>query len=64
VEASTAVATALLPAVGYDRASEVAKRAQDEGMTIREVVLDEGLVTADEFEQLITPEAVTRLGSV
>jgi len=64
VEASTAAATALLPAIGYDRASEVAKRAQAEGLTIREVVLDEGLLTEEQFEQLITPEAVTRLGSV
>ncbi|MBD3293656.1 MAG: aspartate ammonia-lyase [Armatimonadia bacterium] len=64
VEASSAVATALLPAIGYDRASQVAKRAQAEGMTIREVALDEGLLTESEFAQLITPEAVTRLGSV
>lgn len=63
VEASTAVATALLPALGYDRAAEVAKRAESEGLTIREVVLDEGLLTEEQFDQLITPEAVTRLGS-
>lgn len=63
VEASTAVATALLPALGYDRAAEVAKRAGAEDLTIREVVLDEGLLTEEQFDQLITPEAVTRLGS-
>ncbi|MGD0088713.1 MAG: aspartate ammonia-lyase [Planctomycetota bacterium] len=63
VEGSTAIATALLPALGYEAAARVAKLAQERGKTIREVVLAEGLLTAAQFEELISPEAVCRLGT-
>ncbi len=63
VESSTALVTALLPALGYEKAAEVVKRAKASGQSIRAVALGEGLLGAEEFDQLITPEAVTRLGS-
>jgi aspartate ammonia-lyase len=63
VNQSTAVATALVVALGYERASEVAREARESGRTIREQVLEGGLMTADEFERAIAPEAVCRLGS-
>jgi aspartate ammonia-lyase len=63
VENSTAAATALLPALGYDRVCEVARLGRETGRTIREVVLAEGWLTEGEFEELISPEAVCRLGS-
>ncbi|MCC6696021.1 MAG: aspartate ammonia-lyase [Candidatus Hydrogenedentes bacterium] len=62
VEASTATATALLPALGYEGACGVVERARATGRTIREVVLQEGLMAADAFDELISPEAVCRLG--
>jgi len=63
VESSTAVATALVPALGYETACEVVQRTRATGRTIRAVVVEEGLLTEEAFEQLISPEAVTRLGS-
>jgi aspartate ammonia-lyase len=63
VENSTAAATALLPALGYDRVCEAARLGRETGRTIREVVLSEGWLTEGEFEELISPEAVCRLGS-
>jgi aspartate ammonia-lyase len=62
VESSTATATALLPALGYEGACRVAQRAQETGRTIREVVVSEKLLTEKEFNELISPEAVCRLG--
>ncbi len=63
VENSTAAATALLPALGYDRVCEVARLAAAGGKTVREVVTVAGWLTVAEFDALITPEAVCRLGS-
>ena len=63
VEGSTAVATALLPALGYEKASAVAKKAAETGKSVREVVVGDGLLTAAAFEELISPEAVCRLGT-
>jgi aspartate ammonia-lyase len=63
VENSTAVTTALIPELGYEGASAVAKAARETGRSVREVVLAEKLMTEERFEQLISPEAVCRLGS-
>ena len=62
VEGSTAVATALLPLLGYEAACRVAQHAKQTGRTIQQVVLAEGLLTAEQFEALVSPEAVCRLG--
>ncbi|MEN6437626.1 MAG: aspartate ammonia-lyase [Syntrophobacter sp.] len=59
---STAVATALLPALGYEALCGVVARARESSRTVREVVLNEHLLSEMEFEELISPEAVCRLG--
>ena len=63
VEAGTAAVTALVEAVGYQTAQEIALAAQREGKTVRQVVLARGLLTEEEFDRMIAPETVTRLGS-
>jgi aspartate ammonia-lyase len=63
VETATATVTALVADLGYVAAESVAQQAQQQGRTIREVVLERGLMTAEDFERAISPEAVTRLGS-
>jgi aspartate ammonia-lyase len=62
VETSTALATALLPALGYAGAERVAGLAADSGRTVRQVVLAEGLLDEAAFDALTTPEAICRLG--
>jgi aspartate ammonia-lyase len=64
VEGSTATLTALVDRLGYAAAQQVAQRARDHGQSIRQVVLEQGLLSAVEFEQAIAPATVTRLGSV
>jgi fumarate hydratase class II len=62
VEQSMALATALNPAIGYDKASEVAKTALKENKTVREVVLEKGYLTEDEADEVLDPEAMTHRG--
>jgi aspartate ammonia-lyase len=62
VENGTAAATALLPLIGYERAAELAARARGTGRGLKEVALASGLVSAEQFDQLTSPEAVGRLG--
>jgi fumarate hydratase class II len=62
VEQSMALATALNPAIGYDKASKVAKRAMAEGKTIREVVLEEGYLSAAEADEVLDPATMTERG--
>ncbi|MCK5146452.1 aspartate ammonia-lyase [bacterium] len=63
VDGSTAVATALVEVLGYEVVSDLVKSAQTSGRTLREVVISSGKLSAEEFEALIAPEAVCRLGS-
>jgi aspartate ammonia-lyase len=63
VEGSTAILTALLGVLGYERAGEIAAQVVQNGKTIRQRVLETGLVTEKELDQMISPEAVCRLGT-
>ncbi|NHX39038.1 MULTISPECIES: class II fumarate hydratase [Haloarcula] len=62
VEQSMALATALNPAIGYDKASKVAKKALADEKTIREVVLEEGYLDEDEVDDVLDPEKMTKRG--
>jgi aspartate ammonia-lyase len=63
VENSTAAATALVPVMGYERAGEAARLAKEQSKTLRAVVVENGWMSAVEFDEAISPEAVCRLGS-
>ena len=62
VHASSAAATALVPEIGYEAASEAAAEAAASGATIRDVVVARGLLSAERYDELLTAEAVCRLG--
>jgi len=62
LERSTAVATALIPFVGYDTACAVMKQAESGGKSIRQVVVELGFMTEAEVDHAISPEAVCKLG--
>jgi aspartate ammonia-lyase len=62
VEKSGAAAGALLQVMTYEKASEIAAQAIAENKTIREIVLSRGIMTASQFDQLTSAEAVCRLG--
>jgi fumarate hydratase class II len=53
LERSLALATALVPAIGYDRAADLAKEAYRSGKTIREVARASGLLPADEVDRIL-----------
>ena len=53
VEKSLALATYLVPRLGYDRAAELSRRAHQAGKTIREIVVENNVLTSTEFNALI-----------
>ena len=52
--------TALAPKIGYDKAAQVAHTAHVEHSSLREAALKLGHITAEEFDQLMKPERMTR----
>jgi len=55
IEQSLAVTTALVPALGYDKAASLAKEAFEKGKTIRELAREKGLFSEDELRRLLDP---------
>jgi fumarate hydratase class II len=59
-ERSLMLVTALAPEIGYDKAALIAKRAHQNGTTLREEAVGGGFVSADQFDRLVRPEEMTR----
>ena len=51
---SLMLVTALSPHIGYDKASAIAHKADDEGGTLREAALALGIPAAD-FDRIVDP---------
>jgi len=53
---SLMLVTALNPLIGYDNAAKVAKHAYKSNTTLREAVIELGLLTGEQFDEAINPE--------
>ena len=53
---SLMLVTALTPAIGYDRASGIAKHAHKHGLSLKEAALVLGEISAEDFDQWVRPE--------
>ncbi|MGI1657695.1 MAG: aspartate ammonia-lyase [Desulfitobacterium sp.] len=62
VENSVGVVTAINPHVGYEVASRIAKEAIITGRPVREIVLEKGVLTAEELEVILNPFEMTKPG--
>ena len=62
VEANIIVVTALNPHIGYDTGAEVAKEAFATGRNVRDVILDRGLMTAQELDEVLDLKKMTEGG--
>jgi fumarate hydratase, class II len=58
LDRSLMLVTALSPVVGYDRASEIAHRADAEGTTLREAALASGYLDAETFDRSVDPRGM------
>jgi aspartate ammonia-lyase len=56
VEASIGVVTILNPLIGYDAATSIARQALLTGSSVTSLVLERGLLTAEELEEILRPE--------
>jgi aspartate ammonia-lyase len=61
VENSIGIVTALVPVIGYEQATSVAKEALESGQGVFDVVMSRGLLTREELERALDP--VTMLGA-
>ena len=58
VEKSIGLATALNSHIGYEQASAIAREALETGKTVFDIVLEKNLMSRDELERVLCPEAM------
>jgi fumarate hydratase class II len=58
VDRSLMLVTALSPVIGYDKASAIAHKANDEGTTLREAAPAAGYINAADFDRIVNPAAM------
>ncbi len=63
-ESSPSIGTSLNPFIGYDTAAEVIKESTKSGRSIREIVLERGLMTDDELDRALDTLSMTKGGIV
>ncbi|MDZ7780872.1 MAG: class II fumarate hydratase [Gemmatimonadota bacterium] len=62
LERNPSIATALNPYIGYDKAAVVAKEAAARGISVREVVLEKGLLPEDQIDEAMDVRGMTEPG--
>lgn len=60
LEKNPIIATVLNPAIGYDRAAEVVKKALKERKTVKQVVVEVGYLSEKEADRILNPEQMTK----
>lgn len=60
---SLMLVTALNPVIGYENAAKVAKTAYKQGKTLKQVAVELGLVTAEQFDAVVRPEKMVHPNS-
>ncbi len=62
VDRSLMLVTALSPVIGYDKASDIAHAANDQGTTLREAALASGAISAEDFDRVVDPSTMLAPG--
>jgi fumarate hydratase, class II len=60
VEQSLMLVTALVPVIGYDKASEIAQYALANDLTLKDAATKLGFVTAQKFDEIVDPRKMLR----
>jgi aspartate ammonia-lyase len=60
LDESTALVTALTPYIGYARSTEIAQEALRTGARVYDLVLQKGVMTREQLDQVLRPEVLTK----
>lgn len=64
VKQSVGIITAINPHIGYEKASSIAQKSLDSGRSVREIALEEGILSEGQLDQLLDPFAMTSPGII
>ena len=52
--------TSLAPIIGYDKAAAIAKKAYDEGKTVREIVYEDKILEKEKIDKILDPKKMIK----
>ena len=58
---SVGIVTALCPYIGYKKSADIAKKSLKLGISVKELVLKEGILTSEELERILDPLSMTQM---
>jgi fumarate hydratase class II len=59
---SLMLVTALSPVIGYDKASAIAHKANDEDLTLKEAALASGYIDEKRYDEIVDPKKMVGHG--
>ncbi|AEF93417.1 Fumarate hydratase class II [Desulfotomaculum nigrificans CO-1-SRB] len=59
---SISIVTTLVPHIGYDEAAKIAKEALQRNTGVRQVILEKGIMTAEDLDAVLKPETAVKAG--
>ena len=62
MENSVGIITAICPHVGYQKAADIAKKAIKTGESVRNLILQEGILTEEQMDHILDPVNMTEPG--
>ncbi len=62
VENSVGIITAIVPFIGYQKSANIANRALSSGQSVRELILEEGIMSAEALQKILDPYKMTSPG--
>ncbi len=62
VERSVGIVTTLAPVIGYQHAADIAKKALSADRPVRDIILEEGVLTPEETDRILDPVSMTEPG--
>jgi aspartate ammonia-lyase len=63
VHRSVGIITALVPYIGYEGATELAKEVMKSGKTVPEIISEKGIFTPEEMKKVLCPKTMTKPGN-
>lgn len=58
VKNSIGLVTALVPTLGYEKCSEIAKKALKTDGSVYKIVLEEGYLSKEDLDRILSPESM------
>jgi aspartate ammonia-lyase len=64
VEKSTGIVTAMAPYIGYQRSASIAKESLATGVSVRELILRDAVMSEEELNELLDARAMTEARAI